>query len=77
MTSQTVAKIASIKLLSMGELKPCKGIPYSKPHLWRLIKMKKFPAPVRIGQNRVAFVEDEIDAWLQGKIAERDGQQAV
>jgi prophage regulatory protein len=49
-----------------------KGIKYSKAHLWRLVKAKKFPEPIKIGEARSAWVESEIDAWIAGKIAERD-----
>ena len=31
-----------------------------------------FPKPVRLGKNSVAFVEAEIDAWIESRIAERD-----
>ena len=31
-----------------------------------------FPQPVRLGKNSVAFVEAEIDAWMEAVIAERD-----
>ena len=61
-----------MKLLSIDELKPLKGIPYSKPHLWRLIRAGKFVRPIRLGENRIAFPEHEIDLWVQEKIAERD-----
>ena len=59
-------------LLSIDDLKTLKGIPYSKPHLWRLIRGGKFPRPIRLGENRIAFPEHEIDLWVQEKIAERD-----
>ena len=59
-------------LLSIDDLKPLKGIPYSKPHLWRLIRAGKFPRPIRLGQNRIAFPELEIDDWVRSKIVERD-----
>jgi prophage regulatory protein len=61
-----------MRLLSLGELKSEKGISYSKPHLYRLIKAGKFPKPVPIGDNRIAFVEVEIEAWIKTKIADRD-----
>jgi prophage regulatory protein len=61
-----------MKLLSIDELKSVKGVVYSKPHLWRLIRAGKFPRPIRLGQNRIAFPESEIDDWVQSKIAERD-----
>ena len=41
-------------------------------HLMRLVKAGKFPAPIRIGGNSVAFVEDEVIAWQEARIAERD-----
>jgi hypothetical protein len=41
------------------------GIPYSQQHLRRMIKDKKFPRTVRVGENRVAFVRDEIVAWVE------------
>lgn len=41
-------------------------------HLMRLVKAGTFPAPVRIGPNSVAFVEDEVEAWIEAKMAERE-----
>jgi prophage regulatory protein len=43
-----------------------KGISYSKPHLWRLERDRKFPRRVPIGPGRYAYVESEIDAYLDG-----------
>lgn len=60
------------RLLTMAQLRPDKGIPYSRPHLYRLINDGKFPAPIRLSDNRIAFLETEIDAWLEARIAERD-----
>lgn len=31
-----------------------------------------FPKPVRVGKNTIAFVESEVEEWLQARIAERD-----
>jgi len=62
-----------MRLISMNELDE-RGIPYSRAHIYRLIHAKKFPAPVRLGENRIAFVEAEIDAWLESKVAERDAR---
>jgi prophage regulatory protein len=61
-----------MKLLSMDELKSVKGISYSRPHLFRLIKSGHFPTPIKIGENRNAWTEEEIDAWVTKRIAERD-----
>lgn len=61
-----------MRVLNYDDLKPVKGIPYSKPHLWRLVKAGKFPAPIKWGAGRNGWVEDEIDAYIEAKIAERD-----
>jgi prophage regulatory protein len=49
-----------------------KGVPYSKPHLWRLEKALKFPLRVPIGPGRYGYVEEEIDAYVAALIAARD-----
>jgi prophage regulatory protein len=54
-----------------------KGIPYSKPHMWRLEKAGNFPRRVPIGAGRYAYVEEEIDAYIAQKIAERDARSAA
>jgi prophage regulatory protein len=59
-----------MKLLIYEDLRP-KGIPYSKVQLWRLEKLGKFPKRVRIGPARHGWSEDEIEAWIAARIAER------
>lgn len=66
-----------MRLLSMDELKPVKGISYSRPHLFRLIKAGRFPAPIKIGENRNAWPESEIDSWVEQRIVERDAPESV
>lgn len=41
-------------------------------HIRRLVRSSKFPAPIRLGENRVAWIETEIDEWLEMKRQERD-----
>ncbi|MFG6605254.1 helix-turn-helix transcriptional regulator [Sulfitobacter sp. 1A10445] len=31
-----------------------------------------FPKPLRLGQARVAFVEDEINSWIAAQVDKRD-----
>jgi len=31
-----------------------------------------FPEPVRLGKNAVAFVESEIEEWIEARIRDRD-----
>lgn len=64
------------RLLAHEDLKS-KGIPYSKPHLWRLERAGKFPKRVPIGASRYGYVETEIDAYVDDLIKARDGEQAA
>jgi prophage regulatory protein len=61
-----------MRVLSIAQLDSLKGISYSRVHIYRLIKKDKFPKPIRLGANRVAFVEREIDAWIEAKVERRD-----
>ncbi len=45
---------------------------YSPQHIARLEKAGKYPKRVRLGQGRVAYVEEEVDQWIEDRIAERD-----
>jgi prophage regulatory protein len=51
-------------LLSFDDLRLF-GISYTRAHLYRLINAKKFPKPVRLGEARVAFVREDIEAWIE------------
>lgn len=43
---------------------------YSKAWIYRLMSQGKFPASVKIGTRAIAFVESEIDDWVNQRIAE-------
>jgi prophage regulatory protein len=45
----------------------------SRPHTYRLIRDGKHPRPIKIGDRAVGFIEDEIDSYIEQKIAVRDG----
>ena len=62
----------AMKLLAFRELGPVKGIDYSKSQIYRKIRDGTFVRPVRLGANKIAFVEAEIDAWIEQRIAERN-----
>jgi prophage regulatory protein len=61
------------RLLSFDDLRTVKGIAYSRAHMWRLVRDGKFPKPIHLGQgSKPLYVEAEIDAWINKRIAERD-----
>lgn len=64
-----------MRLISPAGLRE-KGIVFSKAQLYRLMKAGKFPKTVQVGFKRVAWVESEIDAWMQQLIVERDEKAA-
>ena len=43
-------------------------VSYSAPQIWRLEKAGKFPKRIRIGENRVAWLESEVNGWVDDKI---------
>jgi prophage regulatory protein len=60
------------QVVSKKELRTVCGIPYSPQHIARLEAAGKFPKRVRLGQNRVAWLLTEVEAWLDERIAVRD-----
>ena len=48
-------------------------IPYSQNQLRRLEAQGGFPKRVRIGANRVAWVRQEIDQWIEARMNARNG----
>lgn len=45
---------------------------HCRSSIYALMASGDFPKPVRIGEKSVAWVEDEIDAWVEARIAARD-----
>jgi prophage regulatory protein len=60
------------KMLSKRQVKEL--VLYSPQHIARLEAAGQFPKRVRLGANRVGWVEEEVLAWLQQRIDARDQQ---
>ena len=52
-------------LLTRKELK--RYVPYSIQHIYRLVRSKDFPPPVRIGPRRVGWLPTEVFQWVRKK----------
>ena len=65
------------RYLRYQDLKPLKGITFSRQHIRRLQKALKFPLSVSFGDNTEVFLEHEIDQWVADRIAERDAKAAA
>ena len=61
-----------MKLLSKRQLKEL--VLYSAQHIARLEKTGEFPKRVKLGNNRVGWIEQEVLDWLQIRIDARDQQ---
>ncbi|CDH18170.1 putative phage-related protein [Xenorhabdus bovienii str. kraussei Quebec] len=47
---------------------------YGKAWIYKLIADNKFPKQVKIGTRSIAFIESEIDDWIDQRIAESRGE---
>ena len=59
-----------MKVLSKKQVR--EKVLYSPQHIARLEKLGQFPKRIRLGRSRVGWIEDEVDDWLNQRIAERD-----
>ena len=68
-----------VRLITYKELRPLKGIPFSREHLRRLEADGKFPKRVRLaeGGDYYGYVEKEIDEYLAARAAARNGVEVA
>lgn len=59
----------SKKLLSKRQVK--EKVTYSFAHIDRLERAGKFPKRIQLGQRRVAWLEEEIDAHIDALLSQR------
>ena len=59
------------KLVSKKELKSVYGVPYCPAHIARLEVAGSFPKRVTLGACRVAWVAEEVETWIEERIAQR------
>lgn len=61
-----------MRFLTYKQLLKEKGVPYTRVHLKRLEDAGKWPKRVKVGDNRVGWVEDEVDAEMEARAAARN-----
>lgn len=59
------------RLLSYDDLR-ARGITLSKLQLWRMARDGRFPKPVKLSHSRNAWVEDEVNDWLNMLVVNRE-----
>lgn len=62
------------RLLAFKELKD-HGVNYKRRRLGDLERLGQFPRRVPIGPRHVAWVEQEIDDWVEARINARSGER--
>jgi prophage regulatory protein len=63
-----------IRVLDRKELRDM--VPYSYQHILRLEKAGRFPRRVRLGAARVGWILDEVVAWIEARVAERESPKS-
>ena len=61
-----------MKLLSKHQVREL--VIYSPQHIARMEAAGQFPKRVKLGNNRVGWIEEEVLDWLQQRIDARDQQ---
>jgi predicted DNA-binding transcriptional regulator AlpA len=44
-------------------------VPWSRSTIWRKVRAGEFPQPIRLGGNSIAWLEDEVQAWIAARIS--------
>jgi prophage regulatory protein len=60
------------RLVTKKELRSLFGVPYSFAHIARLEAAGQFPKRVRLGACRVAWLAEEVQNWIDERVATRD-----
>lgn len=53
------------RILRKPEVLGCTG--FSSTTLWREVKAKRFPQPVKLSPNRVGWRESSINVWIDNR----------
>lgn len=57
------------RLITERQLKEDKGVPYSRQHIAVLVSNGEFPKPIRLSARRKAWLEEDIDRWIEERVA--------
>ena len=57
------------KFIRLNAVKEKTGL--SRSSIYQFIKEGKFPAQVKLGQRAAAWVDSEVDDWINGRISNR------
>lgn len=61
-------------LIKMPEVRAKTGL--SRSHLYALAQQGEFPKPIKLSERSSAWVESEVQGWIDSRIAQRDLEAA-
>ncbi len=65
-----------MRFLRHDDLKE-KGVNYTRPHIWRLVRAGRFPAPVKGLGVENCWAEDQIDKYIADRVAAAGARDTV
>jgi prophage regulatory protein len=69
-----IRKKIMTNLIKLPEVRTKTGL--SRSHLYALAQQGEFPKPIKLSERSSAWVESEVDGWIEERIAERDQEVA-
>jgi prophage regulatory protein len=60
------------KLLRLADVR--NRVPYSRSTIYQKISRGEFPKPISIGERAVAWLEADIDAWIEARVESARGE---
>jgi prophage regulatory protein len=54
-----------------------KLVKYSPQHIARLEKAGQFPQRLKLGQNRVAWLLQEVEDWIEERVQQRTAREGI
>lgn len=64
--------LVSCRLLRIREVMQICG--FSRTALYKSMKTDEFPAPVKLSARSVAWLQDEVIAWVDARVKRRDAK---
>lgn len=62
------------RLIRLSEVLKMSGL--SRTALYKRIRAREFPAPVKLSERSVAWLQSEVNAWVDAKVQARDVRSA-
>jgi prophage regulatory protein len=62
------APVSSVKRV-LSQKAVLDRVPVSRVTLWRMERAGLFPGRIKISQNRIGWIEADVDAWLEERKA--------